>query len=218
MVNIFTGIIEDIGVIKGIKRQQNSMILNIKTDLTENLEIGGSISVNGPCLTVIEKNERHKIFKAEVMPETYRKTNLKNIKAKDKVNLETSLTLKDKIGGHLVTGHIDGLGKIKKIQRKENARIFTIKPPKNLLKYITKKGSISVDGISLTVSNVDHNFSVSVTNFTYDNTVLKEKKIGNKVNLEVDLLARYLESLNKKNKDEKGNLLEKLGRMEDNDD
>ncbi len=198
---IFTGIIEDVGKVKNIRRQSNSLILEIKTDLVDKLELGDSIAVNGPCLTVTELNEKSETFKCEVTTETFRKTNLNNLKPGHKVNLENSLQLNSKLGGHLVTGHIDGIGTIKNIKKKENSWIFTIRPPKDLKKYLAPKGSVSIDGISLTIVDTERSIDVSITNFTYENTILKEKGVGDKVNIEVDILSRYIEQLKLNNDD-----------------
>jgi len=191
---MFTGIIEDVGSVEAIDRRANALVLTLSTELTD-LELGDSVAVNGPCLTVVEIDESAKTFTVEVTPETYRRTNLRELQPGSPVNLESALQLNDGLDGHLVTGHIDGTGVVTDLRREEKARIYSIRPPEKLLPYLAEKGSVAVDGVSLTVVDVDRTFSVSITDFTEDETILTETGVGDEVNLEVDVIARYVERL-----------------------
>lgn len=192
---MFTGIIEDVGTVEAIDRRANALVLTVHSaELTE-LELGDSVAVNGPCLTVVDLDESAGTFIVEVTPETYRRTNLRELQPGSPVNLESALQLNDGLDGHLVTGHIDGTGVITDLRREEKARIYSIRPPAELLPYLAEKGSVAVDGVSLTVIDVDRTFSVSITDFTEDETILTETGVGDEVNLEVDVIARYVERL-----------------------
>ena len=188
---MFTGIIEEVGTFENFLSGKISV--NCKKIL-EDVKIGDSISVNGVCLTVT--NFRKNFFNADVMPETIRKTSLENLIHGDIVNLERALKLGDRFGGHIISGHIDGVGTIKSMKSEGNAIIVTVKTEKNLLRYIADKGSVALDGMSLTVINAgDFDFSVSLIPHTRDVTNFKNKKIGSVVNIETDILAKYLERL-----------------------
>jgi len=192
--NIFTGIIEEIGVVKKISRQAVSVELAICSNLLEDVKIGDSIATNGVCLTVtsIQGNE----FYADVMHETLNKSSLGYLKVHDEVNLERAMRLDDRLNGHIVSGHIDGTGKISSIKKDGIAYLYTIKTDRDILKYIIFKGSITIDGISLTVTNVDReSFTVSIIPHSLTNTILKNKRIGSIVNLENDLFGKYVEKL-----------------------
>ncbi|CCQ33771.1 riboflavin synthase protein [Halorhabdus tiamatea SARL4B] len=191
---MFTGIIEDVGTVEAIDRRANALVLTLSTELTD-LELGDSVAVNGPCLTVVEIDESAETFTVEVTPETYRRTNLRELHPGSPVNLESALQLNDGLDGHLVTGHIDGTGVVTDLRREEKARIYSIRPPEKLLPYLAEKGSVAVDGVSLTVVDVDRTFSVSITDFTEEETILTETGVGDEVNLEVDVIARYVERL-----------------------
>ncbi|WEL22528.1 riboflavin synthase [Halorhabdus sp. BNX81] len=192
---MFTGIIEDVGSVEAIDRRANALVLTVhSTELTD-LELGDSVAVNGPCLTVVEIDESAETFTVEVTPETYRRTNLRELQPGSPVNLESALQLNDGLDGHLVTGHIDGTGVVTDLRREEKARIYSIRPPEKLLPYLAEKGSVAVDGVSLTVVDVDRTFSVSITDYTEDETTLTETGVGDEVNLEVDVIARYVERL-----------------------
>lgn len=185
---MFTGIIEDIGEIKEI----TSKFLVIRTSL-DNINIGDSIAVNGICLTVVECRKINTLheFMCDISLETFNRTNLKFLKPKDKVNLERSLKLNGRFGGHIVTGHIDTIVKLEKIEG-EN---FYFSLPSEYEKYVVEKGSVALDGISLTVTYKGKNVCcVSVIPFTLNNTNLKYKKLGDFFNLEVDILAKYIEN------------------------
>ncbi len=163
----------------------------------EGTKVGDSIAVNGICLTVTTLDSTS--FSADVMPETISKTSLSSIQVGSKVNLERALQLTDRLGGHMVSGHIDGRGTIESILSDGNAIRYTIMAPKSILHYIIEKGSIAIDGISLTVVSVnDHSFEVSVIPHTLQETILPLKKQGDFVNLENDLIGKYVEKLIKK--------------------
>jgi riboflavin synthase len=201
---MFTGIIEEVGILQEVNLGNGFGVMEIKcNNILDDTRIGDSIATNGVCLTVKEKSSNS--FKAEVMGETLAKSNLGNLKAGDKLNLERALRLSDRLGGHIVSGHIDGVGKIIEIKRESNGTWFTISAPKDVLRYIIYKGSIGIDGISLTVAYVDDEvFKVSVIPHTLDNTILPYKKVNSVVNLECDLVGKYIEKLfiGKNEKDE----------------
>ena len=188
---MFTGIIEETGTL--IKIGGGNITIEC-SKILEDMQIGDSISTNGICLTVTKFDD--KSFSADVMPETIRRTSLENLKSGDVINLERALRLCDRLGGHIISGHIDGIGTIKSMKPEGNAIIVTIKTEKDLLRYIAAKGSIALDGMSLTVVNAnDIDFSVSLIPHTRDVTNFKYKKIGSPVNIEIDVLARYIERL-----------------------
>lgn len=190
---MFTGIVEEIGSLKRIS--VGSGFGNIEINASKVLEetkIGDSIAVNGVCLTVNKLNNNS--FVADIMGETLDRTNLGTLKEGDNVNLERALKLSDRLGGHIVSGHIDGKGKIVSVDHKEDGTWFTIKTHTEILKYIIFKGSIAIDGISLTVAYVDNEvFKVSVIPHTLNNTILAYKTEGAEVNLENDLVGKYIE-------------------------
>lgn len=192
---MFTGIVEDLGVVRKIARGSLSIKLTIETKkILEDAKIGDSIAVNGICLTVT--NIEKPCFTADVMPETMRRTNLEGLKENDRVNLERALRLQDRLGGHIVTGHIDGTGNIIKKEEEDNAVWVTIQAPQDVLKYIVFKGSVAIDGTSLTVAYVDDsNFKVSLIPLTAGETTLGVKKIGEQVNIECDIIGKYIERM-----------------------
>ena len=160
----------------------------------EDLKVGDSIATNGVCLTVTSFTGS--VFCADVMPETMQRSNLGELRAGDRVNLERALTLNGRLGGHIVSGHIDGTGKIVGREKDENAIWISVATSGELLRYIVDKGSITIDGISLTVVSVnDAGFTVSIIPHTQDETTLVKKKIGDTVNLENDVIAKYVEKL-----------------------
>ncbi|WP_065219576.1 MULTISPECIES: riboflavin synthase [Butyricimonas] len=192
---MFTGIIEEIGTIKGIKRGNRSVVLEVKAKkVLEDLKVGDSIATNGVCLTVTSFSGGS--FCADVMPETMQRSNLGGLHAGDPVNLERALSLNGRLGGHIVSGHVDGMGKIVGREKDENAIWVTIATSADLLRYIVEKGSITIDGISLTVVAVtDSGFTVSIIPHTQDETTLVKKQVGDDVNLENDVIAKYVEKL-----------------------
>jgi riboflavin synthase len=188
---MFTGIVEEIGTVKKIEKRGDFLYLEIFSEkILKNFKIksGESIALNGVCLTITDIKENY--FSVEVMKETLQKTNLKEIKVYDKVNLETPLSLEKFLSGHIVQGHIDGVGKI--LEKREN--FLKISYPKELGKYFVTKGSVCVEGVSLTLVDVEKNFfSVHLIPYTQKNTTLGIKKNGDSVNIEVDIIAKYVE-------------------------
>ncbi|MDY7030770.1 MAG: riboflavin synthase [Thermodesulfobacteriota bacterium] len=202
---MFTGLVEDVGTVKKIERRGDSMRLFIECnfDLTE-IKIGDSISIDGVCLTVVELLPRG--FQVEVSPETFRRTTLHITKQGRNVNLERSLRLSDRLGGHLVQGHIDGIGKIKEISQDVNSIRMKIAASGDILKYIIKKGSVTLDGVSLTVNECNENeFGVNIIPHTAGVTTLSEKKVGDSLNIENDVIGKYVEKfLSKEHTEKKG--------------
>lgn len=202
---MFTGIVEEIGTVVDFEASQN--VLRIKVQASKVLEqthLGDSISTNGVCLTVTDIGKNY--FYADVMGETVRRSNLGTLKKGDKVNLERAMAANSRFGGHIVSGHIDGKGKITSYEKEGNAVWITIDTDREILKYVVEKGSIAIDGISLTVAYVDdRKFKVSIIPHTSEETTLLKKKIGEEVNLECDVIGKYVEKLLgfNKNNDEK---------------
>jgi len=192
---MFTGIIEETGKVKMLKQGVHSARLTISCSrVLEDIKVGDSISVDGICLTVISFDTL--AFTVEVMPETMRRTNIRNIQPGSKLNLERALRLEDRLGGHLVSGHIDGVGKVISRREEDNAVWFSIGTEASVLKYIVEKGSVALDGISLTVASVSPiSFEVSVIPHTRNVTTLIERQAGDLVNIECDQIAKYIEKL-----------------------
>lgn len=192
---IFTGIVEEIGQISEIRSGSNSFRLGVRAHtVLKDVKQGDSIAINGVCLTVVEYSPEQ--FWADVMPETYHRTTLSNLKAGNHVNLERALRFTDRLGGHLVQGHVDGIGIIASRKRHDIAIIYRIKAPADILRYTVAKGSIAVDGISLTVVEVGpDSFTISLIPHTAHETTLGEKQSGQEVNLESDIIGRYVEKL-----------------------
>jgi len=192
---MFTGIIEELGSLKGISKGGKSARVSVSAKtVTEDVKTGDSIAVNGVCLTVVEFDRSG--FSADVMAETLRRTNLGELKPGDRVNLERALRPTDRLGGHIVSGHIDGVGKIESVTKEDIANVFAISGPPEVIRYIIEKGSIAVDGISLTVvDHTDSSFRVSIIPHTAAETTLGVKGPGDSVNLEADVLAKYIERL-----------------------
>ena len=192
---MFTGIIEEVGILKQIKHGAKSSILTVQAKkVLSDTNIGDSIATNGVCLTVVKMKSDS--FEADVMAESLRRTNLGDLKTGDQLNLERALTPNTRLGGHIVSGHIDGTGTIKSFVKEDNAVLVTINASYNILRYIIEKGSIAIDGISLTVANVDNEkFTVSLIPHTGEQTILLKKKAGDTVNLECDLIGKYVERL-----------------------
>lgn len=189
---MFTGIVEEIGTVKKIARGQKAY-LEIQADkIFSDIHIGDSIAVNGVCLTVTGFSG--KIFTADVMNETFSRSSLGSLKTGSHVNLERAMSANGRFGGHIVSGHIDGTGKITNIKKDGNAVWYKISADENIIKYTVEKGSIAIDGISLTVAKVERdNFSVSIIPHTSEETILSEKKLGDTVNLENDIIGKYVE-------------------------
>ncbi|SFJ72278.1 riboflavin synthase alpha chain [Terrisporobacter glycolicus] len=205
---MFTGIIEEIGIIKNVKKNNKSSIITIQgKKIFEDISIGDSISVNGVCLTVTTFS--NEIFTADVMNETLSRSSLSSLQNGSYVNLERAMSASGRFGGHIVSGHIDGTGKIIKIKRDDNAIWYTVTVEDNLIKYIVEKGSIAIDGISLTVANVNENsFSVSIIPHTSQETILSHRLVGDIVNIENDIIGKYVEKLItfEKNKKDESNI------------
>lgn len=192
---MFTGIIEELGKVTVIVPGSMSIALSIGcTRILEDAIIGDSIAVNGICLTVTSIGNKE--FTADVMPETMKRTNLGCLKRGEKVNLERALKLSDRLGGHIVSGHIDGTGVITRKEEEDNARWLTVSSSEEILKYIILKGSVALDGISLTVAYVDETcFRVSLIPLTAGFTTLGSKRIGDIINIECDIFGKYIEKL-----------------------
>lgn len=192
---MFTGIVEEVGKIKAVKHLGKSMELEIQANkVLEGTQLGDSICTNGVCLTVTRLSPTG--FSVDVMPETMRKTALGDLKVGSSVNLERALTLSTRLGGHIVSGHIDGTGRICKRHQDDTAIWLHIECDSKILRYIIEKGSITIQGVSLTVVNVDEtSFSVSLIPHTQQNTTLHSMLPGDLVNLENDILAKYVEKL-----------------------
>lgn len=191
---MFTGIIEETGTVKNITHGTFTKIVIKCSKVLEETKIGDSIAVNGVCLTVTNISDES--FAADVMPETMRASNLKDLKTGSIVNLERALQVGRRMGGHIVTGHIDCVGKIIDKRQEKNAFIFKIAINKEFTKYIARKGSIAVDGISLTVVEDGYDyFTVSVIPHTMLKTTLGYKGVGDSVNIEFDILSKYVEKL-----------------------
>ena len=190
---MFTGIIEEMGEIVSIQKASVSAVLSIQASkVLEGTQIGDSIAVNGICLTVT--TIRGQVFTADVMAETLRRSSLGKLTKGSKVNLERAMAADGRFGGHIVSGHIDGTGVIASMKREENAVWVEITTPYELLRYIVEKGSIAIDGISLTVAALtDSSFSVSLIPHTGQETTLLSKKPGDPVNLENDIVGQYVE-------------------------
>ena len=192
---MFTGLVAELGTVQRLARQGNSYHLTVGAQkVLQNLKIGDSVAVNGACLTVVHMDDSG--FTADVMPETVRLTNIGSLQPGSRVNLERTLRLCDGLDGHIVSGHVEGLGTISEQRPEGIAVVVTIATPPELLKYIIKKGSIAIDGISLTVTEVtDTSFSVSLIPHTAKETTLVFKKVGDSVNLETDILGKYVERM-----------------------
>lgn len=190
---MFTGIIEEIGTVRTVHpgSQSASLVIEAKNVL-EGLKNGDSINTNGVCLTVTHFD--HQSFTVDAVPETMRRTNLGELKPGSKVNLERALQLNDRLGGHMVSGHIDGTGYITEISREDNALWYTLEAGPEIMRYIILKGSVALDGISLTVAGVsDKTLQVSIIPHTAAGTTLLDKKKGDQMNIENDLMAKYIE-------------------------
>ncbi len=201
---MFTGLIEATGNIYSIDKTTNGAVIWVESAALDfsDISLGDSISVNGVCLTVVEikleafRQQASQGFKVEASLETLQRTNFGDYETGQGVNLEKALLPTTRLGGHLVSGHVDGVGEVEKIFEKGNAREFIISAPQQLYRYIAEKGSICIDGISLTVNSVDvSGFRITIIPHTLKKTQMGQYKVGSRVNLEVDLLARYTEQL-----------------------
>jgi riboflavin synthase len=191
---MFTGLIEDVGKIGVLRIAKNSAVLEVKTKLPlRAMPLGASVAVNGACLTVVKKTKD--VFMVDVSPETLQRTNLQSLAAGSLVNLEQPMRLQDRLGGHLVTGHVDGIGTITAIKPEGGFTVFRFRVPAIISSLLVAKGSVAVDGISLTVNDCRRDgFSVAIIPFTLQHTNLRVRKVGDKVNLETDLIGKYVQS------------------------
>jgi riboflavin synthase len=192
---MFTGIIEELGTLQRLERGSNSCQIAIQAaKVLEDVKLGDSIAINGVCLTVTSFDKEH--FTADMMAETLAKTNLKDLVSGQRINLERASRLGDRMGGHLVQGHVDAVGTIVELQKVDIATVLRIKAPEDILRYLVPKGSVAIDGISLTVVAVlSDGFTVSIIPHTSKMTTLGFKKTGDTVNLEADIIGRYVEKL-----------------------
>jgi riboflavin synthase len=191
---VFTGLVADLGTVSDVVATGDGVRLEVATSLAAELSEGDSVAVNGVCLTAVSADAQ--AFTAEVMNETLRRSSLAEVSAGRRVNLELPLRAQDRLGGHVVQGHVDGVGAVSGVEDDGFARVVTIDAPPQLLRYVVEKGSIAVDGVSLTVSSVSPDtFSVSLIPETLERTNLGAAAPGTPVNLEVDVLAKYVEKL-----------------------
>src|ERR671922_218579 len=191
---MFTGLVAGTGAIESLERDGNGVRLRVRTELAGELAPGDSIAVNGVCLTAVHPDDQG--FSADVMEETLRRSSLGPLAEGDEVNLELPLRAGDRLGGHMVQGHVDGTGSVDAVSEDGFARVVRIGAPPGLLRYVVEKGSIAVDGVSLTVAAVDGDgFEVSLIPETLERTTLGGAQLGARVNLEVDILAKYVEKL-----------------------
>jgi riboflavin synthase len=192
---MFTGIVEDKGKVLKVDRrgEMKRLTLDVPFDLTE-MQLGDSININGVCLTVAEK--RGRALSVDLSPESIQKTTLARVKEADQVNLERALRLSDRLGGHIVTGHIDGIGIITERRIEGNSVRLKIRIPQAITPYVVQKGSIAIDGISLTVNEFREDWiRLTLIPYTLEKTTLIEKKVGDEVNVEADILGKYVEKV-----------------------
>ena len=188
---MFTGIVEEVGYVQSV--EPGGLTVRA-SEVMSDLKVSDSINVNGTCLTVTSRDEH--TFSVDVVPETLRRTNLGSLGAGDPVDLERPLAADGRFGGHIVQGHVDATGTLDSITEEGDALLLTFQGPSSIMRYVVEKGFIAVDGVSLTVVDCDErSFTVTIIPFTRDNTVLGSKKVGEPVNLEADIIAKYVERL-----------------------
>jgi riboflavin synthase len=199
---LFTGIIEELGTIKSINKGNETIVLTISAEkVLQDVNLGDSIAVNGVCLTVTSYNTNH--FTVDVMPETFRSSTLKRLNNRSTVNLERAMAASGRFGGHFVSGHVDGTGEIIEKRPEKNAIYYTISLPDHLMRYFMLKGSVCIDGTSLTIFDVTKNtITISLIPHTADHTVLGKKGPGDLVNIECDMLAKYVSRMLSPEKEE----------------
>jgi riboflavin synthase len=194
---MFTGIVEETGVVERIKPSAKSIELTVRANLCgRGLKLGASLAINGCCLTVVKvaARRRFKLVQFDLLKETWHRTNLQHAKPGSLVNLERPLRTDGNLGGHFVTGHIDGVGRITRWERVGQDHVLDIAAPPDVMRYVVFKGSMAVDGISLTVAGVQKKgFRIWIIPHTYEITALRERKVGDAVNLEADLIGKYVE-------------------------
>jgi riboflavin synthase len=197
---MFTGLIQDVGKVLSLRLKEKSGVLVVETSLpVRSMELGASIAVNGACLTITKKGKNR--FAVDVSPETLSRTSLAILGVGSLVNLERPLRLQDGLGGHLVTGHVDGVAVVESIERQGEFTFFTFRVRTHLGSFLVSKGSIAVDGISLTINECSRKrFSVAIIPFTFEHTNLRAHKLGDKVNIETDLIGKYVQKLIKAQK------------------
>ncbi|MDO8885385.1 riboflavin synthase [Candidatus Oleimmundimicrobium sp.] len=209
---MFTGIIEELGKVRSFRKSGNACSIKVFAPIiSKNIKIGDSIAVNGVCLTVIKQHKDG--LEADIMPETLKQTNLGTMKQGEMVNLERAVRPSDRLGGHIVSGHIDGAGKIISSNRDRNAIILKIKTESQIMEFVVPKGSVAIDGVSLTVTSVLKNsFYVSIVPHTAETTTLGFKKRGESVNLETDIMAKHIKKFfNKQKENIDTEMLKKFG-------
>lgn len=192
---MFTGIVEEIGIVQQVRSEKSVRTLEIKANrILEDMNIGDSISVNGACLTVIDFNDT--AFSVQVIKGTENKTYLADLQRQAEVNLERAMSGNGRFGGHFVLGHVDELGTISKVNESANSKIISIKTSKNVLNQMVQQGSITVDGVSLTVFDLhETTFDIHLIPETRKSTILSDKKVGDAVHLETDVLFKYVENI-----------------------
>jgi riboflavin synthase len=192
---MFTGLIEDIGVVAAVQRKAEGMTVTLSTSIpTSEIKLGDSIACDGACLTVVGIGERQ--FTVELSYETVQRTTWKDVKNGHRANLERALRMGDRLGGHIVSGHVDGMGRLARLEKKGKATDIHIQCDSDITRLIVDKGSIAIDGISLTVNRVDTgSFMVTLIPHTQSETTLIDKRVGESVNLETDVLGKYIDKL-----------------------
>ena len=194
---MFTGIVEEAGTVHSIKTTTRSVELTVRTSVCgKGTHLGDSIAVNGVCLTVVKLKpaKRGKLVRFDLLRETWERTNLQHVAEGSCVNLERALQVGGRMGGHFVTGHIDAMGKIERWERSGKDHVLDVSAPPEVMRYIVFKGSVAVDGISLTVASVQRRrFRIWIIPHTFEVTALRERKVGDAVNLEADLLGKYVQ-------------------------
>jgi len=197
---MFTGIVEATGIVTALRRAERGLDLYINPVAGFEVQMGDSVSVNGVCLTVVSRGPEM-LF--NVSPETLRSTNLGGLRIRERVNLERAMRMGDRFGGHLVTGHVDGVGRIVQKRREGDYTLYIFEASPDILKYMVVKGSVAVDGISLTITRLDNrSFSVAIIPHTLEVTNIGSKGIGDTVNIEVDIIGKYVERFLKREKND----------------
>lgn len=198
---MFTGLIEDVGTVDALRFNRGSAVLTVETAVRlRSMPLGASVAVNGACLTVVKKSKG--TFTVDVSPETLQRTSLETLGVGSLVNLERPVRLQDRLGGHLVTGHVDGIGTILAITKQGEFTVFTFQVPARFGRFLISKGSIAVDGISLTVNDCRRDrFSAAIIPFTLQHTNLRARRVGDKVNIETDLIGKYVDSFLEKRRE-----------------
>jgi riboflavin synthase len=198
---MFTGLIEDVGTVDALRFNRGSAVLTVKTAVRlRSMPLGASVAVNGACLTVVKKSKE--TFTVDVSPETLQRTSLETLGVGSLVNLERPVRLQDRLGGHLVTGHVDGIGTVLAITKQGEFTVFTFQVPARFGRFLISKGSVAVDGISLTVNDCRRDrFSAAIIPFTLQHTNLRARRVGDKVNIEIDLIGKYVDSFLEKRRE-----------------